>query len=647
LMRSKIRKILAVVVIIGFVFFPIAIASTDSVPEQSAAPEDVPKLDPSLPDVETEEQEETNHAPTLTVTADPGWNVIAGTKTVTSPAGQKVSALIWAYGHDEDGDPLEYTFENYVTKNVVGPGKENWIAVSSSMSPGRYPGRVIVTDTKSGKTAEKEFVVTVLKADDDEAAGQTDSSNADESGSAGKVEDNKDLINCLCRCLEPKGGQFQCRYNTTDKGSSPSCADFDNGPCICQGTVGCFRGPLPTEGECYDRCVETYGTTSEKDTSPKPASSPSSPGDPGAPTTVGFILEQEPNDLIGDANEIKFASPAFVKGQITPAGDVDFYKFYVDTSGILQVKLDDVPNDMRSRIELYGKNFNWIARKDASNTGDAVILQKDISGPGWHYFAISDLERKAHTEEYSFEANFEPAEDPNEPNNVVGDATEIEFGQTQQGYICPVDDADFYKFHVETSGMLQVKLDDVPSEMRSRIELYGKNFNWIARKDASNAGDTITFEKDILGPGWHYFAISDLDRKAHSIAYSFDPIFNSAPDANEPNNVVGDATQIEFGQAVQGYICPVGDVDFYMLYVDTSGILQVEMDSVSSDMRSRIELYGKNFNWIARKDASNAGDVITFEKDVSGPGWHYIAISDLDRKAHYEGYSFVATLKSG
>ena len=515
-MRSKIRSILIVVVIIGFMFLPIVIASTDNVPEPSDAPEDVPKLDPSVPDLDAEEQ----------------------------------------------------------------------------------------------------------------------------------VEENKDLLNCLCRCLEPKGGKFSCRYNTTDKGSSPSCADPSNGPCICQGIVGCFRGPLPTEGECYERCQELYETSAEKDTSPKLDSSPPSPGEPGSRGAGFSTVEREPNDLIGDANEIKFASPVFVKGQITPAGDVDFYKFYVDTPGILQVKLDDVPSNMRSRIDLYGKNFNWITRKDASNAGDAITLQKDISGPGWHYFAISDLGRKVHTDEYSFEANFEPAQDPNEPNSVVGDATEIELGQTVQGYVCPVDDVDFYKFHVDTSGILQVKLDNVPSDLRSRIGLYGKNFNWITRKDASNAGDAITLEKDILGPGWHYFAISDLDRKAHSIEYSFDPIFNSAPDPNEPNNVVGDATKIEFGQTVHGYICPVDDVDFYMLYVDTSGILQVELNNVSSDMRSRIDLYGKNFNWITRKDASNAGDAITLEKDISGSGWHYFAISDLDRKAHYKGYSFKATLRS-
>ena len=57
--------------------------------------------------------------------------------------------------------------------------------------------------------------------------------------------------------------------------------------------------------------------------------------------------------------------------------------------------------------------------------------------------------------------------------------------------------------------------------MRARIDLYGKSFNWITRKDATNAGDTVTLEKDLVNSCWYYIAISDLDRQAHSEEYAF------------------------------------------------------------------------------------------------------------------------------
>ena len=75
--------------------------------------------------------------------------------------------------------------------------------------------------------------------------------------SGDEPEENKELLDCLCSCLEPPGGQFSCCYNTEDRGWSPSCRDLSNGPCICK-AYGCFRGPLPTEGECYDNCYAQY-----------------------------------------------------------------------------------------------------------------------------------------------------------------------------------------------------------------------------------------------------------------------------------------------------------------------------------------------------------------------------------------------------
>ncbi len=112
-------------------------------------------------------------------------------------------------------------------------------------------------------------------------------------------------------------------------------------------------------------------------------------------------------------------------------------------------------------------------------------------------------------------------QDSHEPNDALGDATEIPFNQTVIGDIYPARDGDNYKFHVNSSGILQVKLEEVPSDMRTRIDLYGKSFNGITRKDATNAGDTVTLEIDIDQPGWYYIGISDIEGQAHNVEYAF------------------------------------------------------------------------------------------------------------------------------
>jgi hypothetical protein len=76
-------------------------------------------------------------------------------------------------------------------------------------------------------------------------------------------------------------------------------------------------------------------------------------------------------------------------------------------------------------------------------------------------------------------------------------------------------------------------------------------------------------------------------------------------------------------------------------------MLEAKLEKVPTSMRPRIDLYGKNLNWITRKDASNPGDAITLESDLGGAGVYYLAVTDLDRKAHDQEYQLTAELKSG
>ncbi len=70
------------------------------------------------------------------------------------------------------------------------------------------------------------------------------------------------LQDCLCRCLEPKGGRISCRYDPADPGTSPSCKNLRNGPCFCKAAApspGCSRKQPPTSGDCRAECVKQYG----------------------------------------------------------------------------------------------------------------------------------------------------------------------------------------------------------------------------------------------------------------------------------------------------------------------------------------------------------------------------------------------------
>jgi hypothetical protein len=96
---------------------------------------------------------------------------------------------------------------------------------------------------------------------------------------------------------------------------------------------------------------------------------------------------------------------------------------------------------MRARISLYGKNFNGITNKDASNAGDAVTLEIDISELGRYYIAVSDLDGKSHDGEYSFKVIPEFMSDV---AGKIGDATKQDATKTSSdstGTSAPVGSA--------------------------------------------------------------------------------------------------------------------------------------------------------------------------------------------------------------
>ncbi|UEC43194.1 MAG: hypothetical protein METHAR1v1_1190014, partial [Methanothrix sp.] len=134
--------------------------------------------------------------------------------------------------------------------------------------------------------------------------------------------------------------------------------------------------------------------------------------------------------------------------------------------------------------------------------------------------------------------------DPNEPNDELGDATWISPGGSFAGTINPAGDVDFYGFEIASPGILEVKLNSVPDEMKARLDLYGKNFNFITRRDASNPGDLVALTLDLASPARYYIGILDLARKSHDTGYSFDLGFDPVVDVNEPNGEAGDAREI-------------------------------------------------------------------------------------------------------
>ncbi|OYV09375.1 MAG: Peptidase domain protein [Methanosaeta sp. NSP1] len=350
----------------------------------------------------------------------------------------------------------------------------------------------------------------------------------------------------------------------------------------------------------------------------------------------------EPNNEIGDADELGVGQ--MVNASISPAQDYDCYKIHLDSPGVLSAQLSAIPDEMKGRIDFYGKNFNWITRKDAENPGENVILTVDIGKAGWYYFGIGDLNGGSYKSDYSFSVSFEPIIDE-EPNGEIGDAVEIKPGEIIRAYVFPAQDWDVYKIFLNSTGVLQASLADVPrsitGSMKGRIDLYGKNMNWITRSDAANPGDDVALTVDIGYPGWYYLGVGDLNSGSYNMTYSFGTAFKPVVDL-EPNNEIGDAVEIKMGSEIKGYIFPASDYDVYKVYIGARSIqasLYSVPKSTQASMKGRIDLYGKNYNWITRADAEKPGDDVLLKAELPNAGWYYFGIGDLNGGSYDEEYA--------
>ncbi len=230
-------------------------------------------------------------------------------------------------------------------------------------------------------------------------------------------------------------------------------------------------------------------------------------------------------------------------------------------------------------------------------------------------------------------------------NNAIGDAYEANLNQPVQDSISQAGELEYYKFYVESSGLAQINVDNLPEDMLAEITLYNKNGEGAGYKAASNPGDTTTLKTDLLGPGWYYIRIKDNANKAYSNPYSLTVDFEPAPDQYEPNNGFGDATGIELGDTINAYICPVIDNDYYKVNMDGPGVLVLKVSGVPEDMLTELSLYNKNGESIGYKAASNPGDSVTLEQGVSDPGIYYLKIKDNAGKAYSQPYALIASLK--
>ncbi|MCX8027993.1 MAG: hypothetical protein N3A62_09105 [Thermodesulfovibrionales bacterium] len=74
-------------------------------------------------------------------------------------------------------------------------------------------------------------------------------------------QEQKEVLNCLCRCNSTATSSVSVYYDTKPDNHSPSCSDLKNGPCVNKG-FGCWRHVPQNTGQCAERCYKSHNVHS-------------------------------------------------------------------------------------------------------------------------------------------------------------------------------------------------------------------------------------------------------------------------------------------------------------------------------------------------------------------------------------------------
>jgi hypothetical protein len=382
-------------------------------------------------------------------------------------------------------------------------------------------------------------------------------------------------------------------------------------------------------------------------------------------TPVTDVFEN--NNVAGRAYYVSSGSTAGpVDAYMFPGGDIDWFKIYAAAGSTISVAVTQPPAGMRTQMEIYNKHLQWTgAYQPANNNDDWVYLSYTAPYDGYYYIRIVDTNSASYVTPYKLSISggttgptVTPQTTEVAPNQDFGDATYIPVDTgvitvTVNGTINPADQTDWFRFYVNSSGILEIGHTDFRRNgsggtytveecvsnglcVMSEMWVYDGSKNQIAYRTVTNPGEDNVLVMTVMEPGWYYVALADRDRNTPSIEpYTLRVIHTPVVDPLEPNDHVGTATRL--GQnLIQGYIFDNNDEDWFRLYMAQSGVITVSVEQIPTNIRPHIELFNRDKGWVAGWVATNPGqtEANALVYQVNDPGFYYLRFWHESKNAY-------------
>lgn len=361
--------------------------------------------------------------------------------------------------------------------------------------------------------------------------------------------------------------------------------------------------------------------------------------------TDQILKEAEYNNEIATSNPVPWNR--WITGTIQPDSDDDFYKIYLEKRGFVSALVDAVPENMKTYIEFYDENHDYMWVRNSANNNQDMVVCTFFAQPGWYYAKISDNANSSYSDTYGVRFGFTPALDFYEPNDSKSTAAVIVPDSViNNAFISHSSDVDYYRVNITEPGRLNLSLTNLPDKLQGYIELYNSDLDYMwVRNNSLNPGEDVFLNSDIVTPGIYYIRITDKSGNGYTQPYTFTYNFIPVQDSYENNPAFGESTPMPADtDAVDAYIFPSGDNDYYRIYANKDSLLSMSVTGVPETMRPYIQLYNRHgdYTWY-RNEANNNGDAVYLDYTAEETGFYYVRVRDLNNSSYTEPYTLTIT----
>jgi hypothetical protein len=379
----------------------------------------------------------------------------------------------------------------------------------------------------------------------------------------------------------------------------------------------------------------------------------------------------EPNNL-PDPNSIQEIELGQVyEISLHENSDIDWFKFTPNQGGVYKIKVLNVPLTPSS----FDIDINVISLDEFNNQ---ISVASDNSTPQ-NTGAQIEVLSCASSESYLFSINdggFNQSSDnlmnlsieldtgdECECNNTFATACDLEVGSTTTAKMWGINkiisngepydidqDLDFFAVEVEQSGVLEISVTDVPSNLPIRLEVYDSQEN-IVNVIQGNSGDDVS-ARTLVCDNNYFFRISSQNPYSPYEYRLSDSPFNisvelDTVDECECNNTFATACEIEVGSSTTAKMWGINkmisdgepydidqDLDFFAVEVEQSGVLEISVTDVPTNIPIRLEVYDSEEN-VLNVVQGNSGDAINVRTIVCDDNY-FFRISSQNPYSPYE-----------